>query len=67
MRRHQRFTSTSWSTQWVAFGPEPGALAVWTLPNFAALAEIADELDRVSEPVQLQAAGTYTDVGQEII
>jgi hypothetical protein len=67
MRRHQRFTLNLLVHRIGRLGPDPGALAVWTLPNFAALAEIADELDRVREPVQLQAAGTYTDVGQEII
>jgi len=48
-------------------GPEPGGLAVWTVPDFAALSSIASELDHVREPIRLVAAGTYTDVGKEII
>lgn len=48
-------------------GPEPGGLAVWTLPRFAALNEIASELDGIRDPVELVTAGTYADVGQEIL
>jgi hypothetical protein len=47
--------------------PEPGGLAVWSIPNFAALGSIAAELDGVREPIELIAAGTYTDVGREIL
>jgi hypothetical protein len=48
-------------------GPEPGGLAVWTIPNFASIASVARELERLREPVELTAAGTYTDIGQEIL
>jgi hypothetical protein len=48
-------------------GPEPGGLAVWQIPDFAALAEIARELDGVREPIELVIAGTYADLGQEIL
>ena len=48
-------------------GPEPGGLAVWTIPAFGVLDEMARELDGVGEPVELVAAGTYTDTGQEIL
>jgi hypothetical protein len=48
-------------------GPEPGGLAVWTIPDFASLRGIAGELDQVEEPVALVTAGTYTDVGREIL
>ena len=47
--------------------PEPGGLAVWTLPDFSALAEIAAELDGVQQPVELVNAGTYADLGREIL
>jgi hypothetical protein len=47
--------------------PEPGGLAVWTIPDFASLAAIATQLDGVREPVEPCAAATYHDVGQEIL
>lgn len=47
--------------------PDPGGLAVWTLPDFAALGEIAPELDAVREPLELARAGVYTDIGREIL
>ncbi|MGH2355824.1 MAG: hypothetical protein ACRDJN_29800 [Chloroflexota bacterium] len=46
--------------------PDPGGLAVWTLPSFAALAELAEELDGVREPLVLEDAATYADTGREI-
>ncbi len=66
-QRHQRFTLNLLVHRIGLLGPEPGGLAVWTIPNLAALSEIAKELDGVREPIQLEAAGTYTDVGKEII
>lgn len=47
--------------------PEPGGLAIWTLPSYAALAAIARDLDGTSEPVRLATAGVYNDVGREIL
>ena len=37
------------------------------LPEFAALEEIAGELDGVDEPIELVTAGTYADFGREIL
>jgi hypothetical protein len=48
-------------------GPEPGGLAVWTVQSFAALEPVARELDGVAQPIELVAAGTYADTGQEIL
>jgi hypothetical protein len=48
-------------------GPEPGGLALWTLPSYAALGEIAADLDRVTDPVEAAKAGVYVDVGREIL
>jgi len=48
-------------------GPEPGGMALWTIPSFAALDELARELDGAREPVELVAAGTYADTGREIL
>jgi hypothetical protein len=47
--------------------PDPGGLAVWTLPTYRALAAIARDLDDLSEPVRLTTAGVYNDVGREIL
>ena len=47
--------------------PDPGGLAVWTIPDFAALGEIADELNDVHRPIELETVGTYADFGQEIL
>jgi hypothetical protein len=47
--------------------PDPGGLAVWTLPSYGALATIARDLDEATDPVRLQTAGVYNDVGREIL
>jgi hypothetical protein len=47
--------------------PDPGGLAIWTLPSFAALAAIARDLDDTREPLRLTTAGVYTDIGREIL
>jgi len=66
-KNHQPLTLNLLACRIGYLGPEPGGLAVWTLPNFAALSSIATELDRVGKPVRLVAAGTYADIGREII
>jgi hypothetical protein len=48
-------------------GPDPGGVAIWTLPNMAALQEIARDLDGISDPIQLVSAGTYQDIGKQIL
>ena len=47
--------------------PEPGGLAIWTVPSYGALADIARDLDGMVEPVHLATAGVYNDVGTEIL
>jgi len=47
--------------------PEPGGIAVWRLPDLAALAEVAEELDGTRDPIELAAAGAYADLGREIL
>jgi hypothetical protein len=47
--------------------PEPGGVAVWRLPDLAALAGIAAELDDPRQAVELVSAGVYADLGQEIL
>ena len=66
-KKHQPFTLNLLVHRIGRLGPEPGGLAVWTLPGFAALEDIARELEGVQEPIELQAAGTYADVGKEIL
>jgi hypothetical protein len=48
-------------------GPDPGGLALWTLPSYAALEEIVSDLDGITEPVAAGKAGVYVDVGREIL
>lgn len=48
-------------------GPDPGGLAVWTVPGYAALGEIATELEAVPESLELVGAGLYADIGGEIL
>jgi hypothetical protein len=47
--------------------PDPGGLAVWTLPSYGALAAVARDLDDMGEPLRLATAGVYNDVGREIL
>ena len=47
--------------------PDPGGLAVWTLPSYGALAAVARDLDDTIEPVRLATAGVYNDIGREIL
>ncbi len=65
--RHGRFTLSLLVQRIGRLGPEPGGLAVWTIPAFADLLALATELDGRREPVELVAAGTYVDLGQEIL
>jgi hypothetical protein len=66
-RRHLAFTLNLLVQRLGKLAPDPGGLAVWTIPSFAALAEIAAELDGIREPIELVQAGTYSDVGAEIL
>ncbi len=65
--RHKSFTLNILVHQTGKLGPEPGGLAVWTIPDFASLAVIASELDGMVDPIELVSAGTYADVGREIL
>jgi voltage-gated potassium channel Kch len=47
--------------------PDPGGLAVWTLPSYAALTAIARDLDETHDPVRIETAGVYNDIGREIL
>jgi hypothetical protein len=64
---HPSLTLALCSARIGKLAPDPGGLAVWTLPSYGALAAIARELDGISEPVRLTAAGVYNDIGREIL
>jgi hypothetical protein len=66
-QRHARLTLNLLAHRIGRLGPEPGGLALWTVPDFGSLAQIAGELDGVTHPIELVTAGTYADVGQEIL
>jgi len=66
-RQHGRLTLNLLIQRIGRLGPPPGGLAVWTLPNFAALGQIAAELDGVSQPLELVEGGVYVDIGMEIL
>jgi hypothetical protein len=48
-------------------GPEPGGVAVWTVPGFGSLERIVRQLDGLASPVVLVTAGLYADIGREIL
>lgn len=48
-------------------GPDPRALAVWSLPSWAALEDIARDLHDVDGPVRLVTAGAYSQLGKETL
>lgn len=48
-------------------GPDPPGLAVWGIPGYEALDEIAEELNGVEDPIRLVRAGLYADIGEEIL
>lgn len=48
-------------------GPDPRALALWSLPTWAALETVARDLDRSDRPVRLVTAGGYSQFGMETL
>lgn len=64
---HPSLTLALCSVRIGKLGPDPGGLAVWTLPSYGALAAIARDLDGSVDPVRLATAGVYNDVGKEIL
>ncbi len=66
-KQHPEFTLNLLVQRIGKLAPEPGGLAVWTIPDFAALDAVATELDGVNAPIRLFAAGTYADFGREIL
>ncbi len=66
-KQHPEFTLNLLVQRIGKLAPEPGGLAVWTIPDFAALDSVATELDGTSAPIRLSTAGTYADFGREIL
>jgi len=64
---HANFTLALCIKRIGKLAPDPGGLAVWTLPSYGELAAIARDLDDMSEPVRLATAGVYNDIGREIL
>jgi hypothetical protein len=48
-------------------GPDPRALALWSLPTWGALDGIARDLDDSDAPVRLVTAGGYSQMGRETL
>ena len=48
-------------------GPDPRCIAVWGLPGYGHLDEIAGELQSGTAPVALRTAGVYANLGEEIL
>jgi hypothetical protein len=48
-------------------GPDPRCVAVWGLPAYEALQDIAEELEDGTAPVVLHTAGVYANLGDEIL
>lgn len=67
VRRHDGLSICLLAYRIGRLAPEPGGVAVWVVPSFAALDALAGELDETREPVELVTAGAYADLGQEIL
>jgi hypothetical protein len=65
--QHGQFALALCAVRIGKLAPDPGGIAVWSLPSYAALGAIALELDGVNEPVRLSTVGVYNDVGKEIL
>ncbi len=65
--RHPGFTLALLVLRLGKLGPDPGGLAVWAIPDFASLEQIAREPEGVQQPVELVMAGTYAEFGREIL
>lgn len=65
--QHPQFALALCAVRIGKLAPDPGGLAVWALPSYAALGAIAHDLDGMSKPVRLVTAGVYNDVGKEVL
>jgi len=65
--RLPRFVLNLLATRIGRLGPDPGGLAVWSVPDYAALGDIVREPEGAQQPVELIGAGLYADIGSEIL
>jgi hypothetical protein len=64
---HPQFTLALLAERVGRLGPNPAGFAIWIVPSFGALEEIAEDLKDSNGPVVLDLAGVYVDVGREIL
>ena len=64
---HPRFTLALLAERVGWLGPGPAGFAIWIVPSFSALEDIAEDLKNSDGPVALDLAGVYVDVGREIL
>jgi hypothetical protein len=67
VRRHPDLVLNLLAQRIGKLAPDPGGLAVWTIPEFATLHAVADELSQLDVPIELDSAATYSDFGREIL
>jgi hypothetical protein len=61
---HEGFPPLVLAARLGQLAPEPGGLAVWSIPDFASLSHT---LSRREAPLRIVSAGVYADVGREIL
>jgi hypothetical protein len=65
--RHPDLTLNLLADRIGRLGPDPRALALWSLPAWAALERVARDLDGSDAPVRLVTAGGYSTFGKETL
>jgi hypothetical protein len=66
-RRHQDLTLNLLIQRIGGLAPDPGGLAMWTVPSFSMVESIATEFQADGQTLTPVAAGTYVDIGREIL
>src|ERR1700683_1565634 len=66
-KRHQDLTLNLLIHRIGGLAPDPGGLAMWTLPSFSMVGSIATEFQAAGQTLTPVAAGTYVDIGREIL
>ena len=64
---HQRFKLALLAERVGSLGPDPAGFALWIVPSFGTLEQIAEDLKGSDGPVVLDLAGVYVDVGREVL
>jgi len=66
-RRHQDLTLNLLVQRIGGLAPDPGGLALWTVPSFSIVESIATEFQADGQTLTPVTAGTYVDIGREIL